>query len=257
MFFFTLLAQVTVEASEDSLKTNGEVAFEGDIPSVPIDPENPANPVDPGPGPSTKGPLRIDFVSQFDLGKNKITATDRLYYANAQLFHDGTEARGNYIQITDQRIDKKGWTLQVKQEHQFKNEVIQPKEQQELRGAALTLGQGWANSAFTLEKAPKVNAQDIEINELGTSYDVAVAEPGSGRGTWTIEFGASDSNKNNRTPTLFKKMDTANKPVVDPIFENQQIYGNKAVFLSVPDKTIIYPVYYQTVFTWILSELPI
>ncbi|MGC6768512.1 WxL domain-containing protein [Enterococcus sp. LJL128] len=260
--FLLLLSSATTGklealAEENIGKTDGRVEVIGDIPKEPIDPEIPINPVDPGPGPSTDGDLRFDFVSAFNLGRNKITyEKERLYHVNAQLFHDGTPARGNYVQITDQRSGSKGWSLQVRQEHQFQNDVIQKQEEKELRGAVFSLDNGWANSPFSAEKAPEVTRDTIEINEIGITYNVAVATPGSGKGTWTIEFGASENNSNGQMNTLFPKTNEDGSAVLDTAFENQQVYGNKAVSLSVPMTTKLYPVQYQTVLTWILAELP-
>ncbi|ALS03004.1 hypothetical protein ATZ33_16945 [Enterococcus silesiacus] len=234
----------------------GKIEMIGGIPKDPIDPENPEKPVDPGPGPSTDGPLRIDFVSSFNFGNNKIEKRNHHFFANAQLFHDGTTARGSYIQITDERSEKLGWTLQVRQEFQFKNSVIQEKDEQELKGATLSLDHGWANSIYTWETAPVVTKDTIEITELATTQNIAIADVGSGKGQWTIEFGASETNTNNQKNTLFPKTTPSGEAVLDSEFENQLVYGNKAVALSIPNGTVIKPVQYETELTWILAALP-
>ncbi|OJG89770.1 hypothetical protein RV15_GL001611 [Enterococcus silesiacus] len=226
------------------------------LPTGPVDPENPENPVNPGPGPSTIGPLRIDFVSTLNFGNNKIQEKDRQFFANAQLFHDGTTPRGSYVQITDERSGKQGWTLQVRQEYQFKNPVIQETEAQELRGATLSFDHGWANSAYPLETPPNVVKDTIEITELATTQNVAVASENSGKGQWTIEFGASKTNTNDRDNTLFLKQKPSGEAVLDQAFENQPVFENKAIFLSIPEGTVIKPVQYQTELTWLLAALP-
>ncbi|WP_170923045.1 hypothetical protein A5821_002837 [Enterococcus sp. 7F3_DIV0205] len=247
---------LTSYAESSDVTGTGNIEMTGGIPKQPIDPENPEIPVDPGPSPSTDGPLRIDFVSSFHFGHNKIEEKNRQFYANAQLFHDGTTPRGSYIQITDERSDKKGWTLQVRQEYQFRNTIIQEKEAQELKGATLSLDHGWANSIYTWETPPIVTKDTIEISELAMTQNIAIAEIGSGKGQWTIEFGASETNKNQQKNTLFPKTTPSGDAIVDPEFENQPVYGNTAIFLSVPERTEIKPVQYETELTWILAALP-
>lgn len=243
-------------AEEGSIQGKGKIEFTGNLPVDPVDPEDPYVPVDPGPGPSTDGLLRFDFAPTLNFGANKITETNRNFYVNAQLFHNGPKARGNFLQITDSRAETSGWTLQVRQEFQFKNDVIQTDSEKELRGAVLSFDNAWANSAFSKEKAPQISKDTIQLNAQGTTFPVASAEKGQGRGTWLISFGASEENKNNQSNTLFPKLDEKNNPIFDPAFENQAIYGNKAISLSVPDGVKIHPVQYQTELTWLLAELP-
>ncbi|MEI5990765.1 hypothetical protein A5881_002270 [Enterococcus termitis] len=246
----------TVYAEEQSATGKGTIEIISGLPTGPVDPENPEMPVDPGPGPVTTGPLRINYVSSLSFGNNKIQKENRQFFANAQLFHDGTTPRGSYIQITDERSGKQGWTLQVRQEYQFKNPVIQEAAEQELKGAVLSFDHGWANSAYPLENPPNVVKDIIEITELATTQNVAIASENSGKGQWTIEFGASETNKNERNNTLFPKKQPSGEAVLDPTFENQPVFENKAIFLSVPERTVIKPVQYQTELTWLLAALP-
>nr|WP_086349269.1 WxL domain-containing protein [Enterococcus sp. 9E7_DIV0242]OTP15997.1 hypothetical protein A5888_002211 [Enterococcus sp. 9E7_DIV0242] len=111
----------TIAYADPSVTNHGVVEFEGDYGKDVRDPENPGTIVDPGPSPSTDGPLRIEFVPQLGFGQNKITKGDRLYEANAQLFFGDTNPRGNFIQVSDYRGTGGGWTLQVRQETQFQN----------------------------------------------------------------------------------------------------------------------------------------
>lgn len=245
-----------VFAEENQVTGHGTIEYTGEHPKEPVDPENPLNPVDPGPGPSTDGELRFDFAPTLNFGRSKITETERNFYVNAQLFHAGPSARGNFLQITDSRPESSGWTLQVRQEYQFKNDVIQENDEKELRGAVLSFDKAWANSAYTQEKAPKLSKDIIQLNAQGTTFPVASADQGQGKGSWIISFGASEENNQEQPNTLFPKVDDNNQPILDENFENQQVYGNKAIFLSVPDAVKIHPVQYQTELTWILAELP-
>ncbi|OJG72497.1 hypothetical protein RV12_GL000911 [Enterococcus quebecensis] len=257
MLFLTITATEAVAFADQSNVTGrGTVVYTGEHPTDPVDPENPVKPVDPGPGPSTGGQLRFDFAPTLNFGRTKITEKDRNFYVNAQLFHNGPNARGNFLQITDSRAESSGWTLQVRQEHQFKNDVIQDDKEKELRGAVLSFDKAWANSAYTQEKTPQLSKDIIQLNAPGTTFPVASADQGQGRGSWIISFGASDENPAEQENTLFPKVDEKNQPIVDENFENQQVHGNKAIFLSVPDGIKIHPVQYQTELTWILAELP-
>lgn len=243
----------TAWAETDTVSGEGHIGFEGELPSGPMDPEEPATPVDPGETPSTSGPLRIDFVPTLNFHANKITDKDMIYPVNAQLFHDGTPARGNYVQVTDLRGGASGWTLQLRQETQFKN-ANTPNSQ--LDGAVLSLDKAWVNSTESANLAPSVSKDVIHLDNIGATYNLAEASSGKGNGTWLISFGASQTNPKDLESTLTPKLDSSGEAVLDPAFENQQIQENRAITLSIPGATKIDPVTYSTVLTWVLAELP-
>ena len=241
------------QAEATSLTNSGTVSvIEGTV--EPVDPEQPITPVDPGDSPSTEGPLRIDYVSALNFGEANSKKKNRVYSALAQQFHNEIGPRGSYIQITDQRATSTGWTLQVKQETQFKNTVIQEAGEQELKGAVLSLDKGWANSSSTSE-APTVMRETIALDAIGSAYQVAAAPAGAGRGVWTISFGASDTNANHQETTLAPIIDAKGQAVMDQEY-NKPAYSNSAITLSIPETTKIYPVQYETEITWLLAELP-
>ncbi|MDA9472505.1 WxL domain-containing protein [Enterococcus sp. 5H] len=257
--FLILLASVTlfslnVYATSDSLDQSGRVTVEGSSISNPVDPENPGDITDPGEGPSTDGPLRIDYVSSLDFGRVQLADTNLTFMAFAQQFLSETGPRGSFIQITDQRTNSTGWTLQVKQNHQFRNTVIQESSEQELSGAVLSLDKGWANSSGN-SSSPTVTRETIALNSIGTAYELATATAGNGRGVWTIAFGASETNSNNMENTLSPVVDAAGNAVKDE-FSGKPAYHNSAISLTIPAATKIYPVQYATEITWILAELP-
>ncbi|WP_348922397.1 WxL domain-containing protein [Enterococcus rotai] len=241
-------------ADTDTLEGSGAVTVTGSDRTNPIDPENPGTTVDPGESPYTTGPLRIDYVSALDFNKAIVKKKERTYEALAQQFFDETEPRGSYIQITDQRGSASGWTLQVKQNTQFHNTVIQNQEQQTLVGAYLSLDKGWANSSGN-SLAPTVTRETIGLSAIDTAYEVATASPGTGRGVWTIAFGASEANSSQQPATLKPLKDKEGKAVIDEVY-NKPAYTNSAVSLTVPESTKIYPVQYETEITWILAKLP-
>ncbi len=245
---------LSASASPQNLNQSGVVTVEKSPVTNLIDPENPEKIVNPGEGPSTNGALRIDYVSTLDFGSKKISKGTRQYAALAQQFFGETGPRGSYIQITNQNTDNSGWTLQVKQEMQFKNLNINNKKEQELNGAFLSLDNGWANSVGT-SKAPNVTRETIALNAIGSAYEVATAKSNSGKGVWTIAFGASKNNKNNQKNTLNPVLDASANPVIDDTYK-KHVYSNSAITLNVPETTVIHPVAYKTEITWILAKLP-
>lgn len=254
IMLYLTFSNISVCANTNSLNQNGQVRVEGERVSKPVDPENPDKVVDLGVTHFTEGVLRIDYVSNLDFGESKISNRTRKYNALAQQFFDETPARASYIQITDQQANSSGWTLQVRQEKQFNNPIIQKKEERELKGAFLSLDKGWANSSGDSE-APTVSRETIALNAIGTSYEVATARSGSGKGIWTISFGSSKTNKNNQNYTLKPTLDNLGRPIIDKVYK-KPVYNNSAITLTIPDTTIIKPVEYQTEITWILAKLP-
>ncbi|MGC6769562.1 WxL domain-containing protein [Enterococcus sp. LJL51] len=216
------------------------------------DPENPGTIVDPGETPSTSGKLRLDFVPQLNFGQYKRSDKDQLYPVNGQLFLDETSARGTFIQVADFRGGAQGWALQVRQETQFKNDQT---TNTQLNGAVISFDKSWTNSVSGLDNAPTVSKDIIRLSNIGDTYNLAEAKPGTGNGIWSIAFGASADNAAGAPATLSPRMQEG-KAVTDSVFNNQQTYENIAVQLSVPGGTKKDPVNYSTVLTWILAELP-
>ncbi|MBO0445098.1 WxL domain-containing protein [Enterococcus ureilyticus] len=241
--------------AQSNSKSNGHITFTGDYDEVGIrDPEKPDQLVDPGDSPSTSGNLRIDFVPQLNFtSANKISDKDTVYPVNAQLFHDDTAARGNFVQISDYRGAALGWTLQLRQENQFQNTQT---ANSQLDGAYLSLDKSWVNSTMEQTMAPNVSKEVIRLDNIGATYNLAEAKSGTGAGTWSISFGASSDNPAGMSTTLSKKKDQTDKPMLDAAYENKQMHENSALTLSVPGATKKDPVTYSTVLTWILAELP-
>ncbi|MGX7024911.1 WxL domain-containing protein [Vagococcus hydrophili] len=240
---------VSADGGTDAV-TDGRVTVEDSGKTGIVDPENPDKLVDPGELRATEGSLRFDYVSALDFGKVKIGPKNREFDSLAQNFmNKETDARGFFLQISDFREKKSGWTLQVKQEEQFKTP-----EYDELTGGVLSFDNGWANNQ-SKKGTPTVTRNTIKINNIGESYDVASAATGEGTGIWSIAFGASDKNSNNQKATLKAEKDDKGKPLMDATY-NKPVYRNSAVSLSIPESTNVLPKEYQTKITWILGELP-
>lgn len=238
----------------DELNNSGAVRVEKNDKTDPVDPENPNKPTNPDNDYSTKGDLRIDFVSPINFGANKITKTNRKYASLAQQFKGNIDARANYIQITNQQESTAGWSLQVKQNRQFTSVTNDKRLSEELTGAILSLDKGWANS-LSESRPPTVTRETIAINEMETAYEVASAKPNEARGTWVISFGASDQNSKNQAPTLSRVVDDHNNQLIDAKTK-KPLMKNSAVTLTVPDSVKIHPVSYETELTWVLGKLP-
>ncbi|OJG99293.1 hypothetical protein RV18_GL001361 [Enterococcus termitis] len=241
--------------AEHSITGGGHIGFEGEDNGREgiQDPENPSNIVDPGSSPSTTGKLRIDFVPKLNFSLNKISKENAKYPVNAQLFHDATGARGNFVQVTDSRDSAYGWQLQLRQETQFQNPDT---ANSQLNGAVLSFDISWANSTEDKSLAPLVSKEVIQLNNIGETYNLANANSGKGNGTWSISFGASADNPMGLENTLNPKLNAAGEPMLDSNYENKQIHENSAIKLAVPGSTEKDPVPYSTVLTWVLAELP-
>lgn len=240
----------TVFAVDSEEISTGTIRFEGQYEQQNVDPDNPSNPVDPGQSPSTTGELRIDFAPELYFGSHKTNGENLTYYANAQLLHNGLGARGNYVQISDYRGNSKGWTLQLAQEVQFQNE-----KKHSLDGAVLSFDKPWANSENGNKNAPLLSRDIIRLEKLNQTYQVAEATPGTGSGTWLISFGASGK-AGGQTNTLVPIENKNGEPTLDPNYEDQQIFQNKAISLTIPNGAERKTGTYTTMLTWILSELP-
>lgn len=205
-----------------------EAAGEGNI-TPPVDPTNPGNPdpVDPedptnpnGPNPGTGGPLSIDYASSLDFGKQKITSTDQVYKVKPQKFK-GRGDGPNYVQVTDSRGTEKGWSLQVKQNGQFKSTSGKA-----LTGAEITFQNAWVNTASASPK-PSITKSSFSLKTDGTGVaeNIMSAKVGEGSGTYVLVFG------NDTTAA-------------------------DSIELSIPGSTTKYAEKYSTSLTWTLTDVP-
>lgn len=242
----SLLLALPSYAEESSLSEKGKIEFTGEYKTEIHDPEKPDEIVEPDdPITPVGGDLRLEHVLTLDFGYNKITKEEATYFTKAQTFrNDASLVRANYVQLSDYRTNNGGWTLTVKQEHQFRN---QTDTNLELTGAQLSFDKAWissTNANITDSEKPTVKYEAYDMVPGGDAYEVAKAEKGVGGGTWMISFGSSGETEG----------------ILNTLFEATDPKGtymkNNAVSLTIPGETIIKPVKYQTVLTWTLSELP-
>lgn len=213
-------------------------------PVDPTDPEKPVEPTDPsdpdGPEPGTVGPLSIDFASNLNFGKQKITSKNEVYLAAAQQFYN-VDAAGNptgeaqygpnYVQVTDNRGTESGWTLTVAQDAPFKDT-----KGHELTGATITLKNANVQTVSNSAK-PAIATGDITLSDDGTTSDVMVAAAGQGAGTYLNDWGTKDN-------------------LIEVEEDGNTVQKTNSIELAVPGSTTKYADKYTTQLTWTLSDVP-
>ncbi|MFC4770592.1 WxL domain-containing protein [Enterococcus hermanniensis] len=220
----------TIAADGGEYDSKGVITFTPNVdpidPVDPTDPTGPIKPIDPTdpngePNPGTAGPLSIDYVSSLDFGSQKITSKDKVYLAKAQKYldKDKQEKTGpNFVQVTDNRGSEAGWTLQVKQNGQFKTA-----DNEELVGAEVVFKNG---QVVTTSDSDKPTGQTTITTETdGTLHNVMMAKAGQGAGTYLHNWGDTET-------------------------------AAKSIELSVPGATTKYAKEYSTTFTWVLTDAP-
>jgi hypothetical protein len=225
-----LVPATSFAADGGNYDSNGVITFtpNTDItnPVDPVDPTNPVTPVDPtdptGPKPGTAGPLSIDYASSLDFGTQKITSKDEIYKAKAQKYldKDNNEKTGpNFVQVTDNRGTEAGWTLQMKQNSQFKTT-----DAEELTGAVITFKNG--NVVTASDSAKPTGQATIVADPSGALKNVMAAKDGQGAGTYLLDWGTDAAT------------------------------AAESIELSVPGSTTKYAKKYSTTFTWVLTDTP-
>lgn len=225
-----LVPATSFAADGGNYDSNGVITFtpNTDItnPVDPVDPTNPVTPVDPtdptGPKPGTAGPLSIDYASSLDFGTQKITSKDEVYKAKAQKYldKDNNEKTGpNFVQVTDNRGTEAGWTLQMKQNSQFKTT-----DAEELTGAVITFKNG--NVVTASDSAKPTGQATIVADPSGALKNVMAAKDGQGAGTYLLDWGTDAAT------------------------------AAESIELSVPGSTTKYAKKYSTTFTWVLTDTP-
>ncbi|WHA09363.1 WxL domain-containing protein [Enterococcus montenegrensis] len=210
--------------------SNGIITFTPNTdPTNPVDPINPVDPVEPvdptdpaGPNPGTAGPLSIDYASSLDFGSQKITSKNEVYKAKAQKYvdKDAVEKTGpNFVQVTDNRGTEAGWTLQMKQNNQFKTA-----DNEELTGAEIVFKNGHVVTAS--DSAAPTGQATIIADPSGALQDVMSATAGQGAGTYLLDWGTDATT------------------------------AAESIELSVPGATTKYAKKYTTTFTWVLTDAP-
>ncbi|MFJ7889645.1 WxL domain-containing protein [Lysinibacillus xylanilyticus] len=249
---FVLGGSVTAYADEPESKpvggtydSNAIIQFEAasGVITPPTDPTNPGkedpdnpgepelvNPIDPtkppgeDPEKGTFGPLSIDYASGLDFGTQEITSTNQYYKAKPQKFSNRTPAEGpNYVQVSDSRGTEAGWTLQVKQNSQFKST-----KDKVLTGAEIRFTNGQVNTA-SASPSPSIVKKSFELtfngDGTGVAQTIMSAKAEEGSGTYVLAFG-------------------------------NDVTAADSIELFVPGSTTKYADKYTTSITWTLTDVP-
>lgn len=214
-----------VPSTETTPPTNptnpGEKDKDGEkVDPGPVDPTTP----DKKPEKGTPGPLSIDFASSLDFGTQEINSTDQIYKAKPQEFSNRNPKHGpNYVQVTDGRGSDAGWSLQVKQNGQFKST-----KDKVLTGAEIRFTNGQVNTD-SASPIPSIVSKSFKLtfNEHGEGVadTIMSAKTDEGSGTYVLAFGNDDN-------------------------------ADKSIELFVPGSTTKYADKYSTSITWTLTDVP-
>ena len=228
----SLTQTMTVEAAPAGLaNTEGKVQFSEDTSTgVPIDPTEPGTEVTPDvPGGSTTGPLRIDYVSNFDFGEQMISGSTKTYHSKKIKITQNTSSTEKYVpeylQVTDNRGTNSGWHLTASRS-EFSDGTDQ------MTGTQLKI----ENSEKVSAVSPQLPTSDdpIEMKNfeipIGTDADVIYAEAGKGMSTWIHSFG--------------------------PIGETAAVEENPSVLLTIPANSKKNKTDYKSTITWTLTDAP-
>ncbi|MHC9531933.1 WxL domain-containing protein [Dellaglioa sp. BT-FLS60] len=156
----------------------------------PVDPTHPTDPLDPidPTEPGTAGPLSIDYASNINFDKQKISGKDEVYYAELNHMTDknGKEIETpDYIQVTDDRGTDSGWKLTASEATPMMS------GKNELKGTVITLTHGTATGENNVSMKPTA-AKTVAIAAGGDESTVLTATENHGMGTWEDSFGTSN-----------------------------------------------------------------
>ncbi|MEI5994502.1 WxL domain-containing protein [Candidatus Enterococcus mansonii] len=141
------------------------------------DPTDPIDPSEPGGETGNKGPLTIDNVTPLEFGEHKLAGGESIYSATSD--HPN-------VQVTDNRGEGKGWTLQVTSS-QF-TDVTDVKKT--LKGAVLTIPTGELKTTEG-NVSEKPTAKEVHLTtDKPTAEVLMVATDKTGMGTWEDLFNA-------------------------------------------------------------------
>ncbi|WP_317945803.1 WxL domain-containing protein [Carnobacterium maltaromaticum] len=168
-------------------KSDGKIKFTtGDgVITAPVDPVNPDNPnppspIDPtdplNPGTEQKGPLSVDYVSNFKFGEHQITGKNIAYKALN---------KDPFVQVTDTRGAGDGWSLSAKMT------TFESSTNKILKGATLAM----KNSLVKAGSSTNISVAPVKSDVLFDNQEsqlVLNAKDKAGRGTWVNVWSGTD-----------------------------------------------------------------
>lgn len=229
------------EGYKRTMESQSDVNFvPNDDDTKPIDPTDPTNPTPPTPKPpkpGTPGPLSIDYASDFGFGTQEITTETVTYLAKPQEYEEEGKETPTYVQVTDKRGSNAGWSLNLKQDHQFKsegtqNEYIEGAELHFLEGEAVTDGNG-----------TKPSTHEAKLDPITGAYSkIMTAEKTEGTGTWASMFGGAEGLEDTE--------------VIGEDGEKVTEKRDKGVTLTIPGASQTDATEYSTTLNWQLTNEP-
>lgn len=144
--------------------------------------------------PPTPGPLSINYASSVNFGKQKVTASERTFYASADTLTKtetgATRQSPNFVQVTDLRGTGTGWTLSVRQNGPLKNEKGTTLSGAKLSVSAVSVKSQYGEADIVTDMPERV------LDETGSKQAIITTPEESGMGTWNVYLGAeSDPTK--------------------------------------------------------------
>lgn len=208
----------------ESSKTEGEVGFIENVTLPPIvNPLNPNSEIETDLE-KTVGALSIDYASNLDFGNHQISTSDKTYYAAANTVtvkENGEEVViPNFVQVTDNRGTKGGWTLSVTASD-FSTESGKI-----LTGAYITFHHANVYTPNSRGDGP-IATYPVMVEEAGTPFPIMRANDGQGTATWGVYYAGTDDST-----------------------------GEKAITLHVPGESTKMAESYTSTLEWNLSETP-
>lgn len=218
-----LLSKATLVGAEP-LEIKGEVGFVENTTRPPVvNPLDPDSEIEIDTGGSI-GALSVDFASSLDFGRNQVSTSDKTYYAAANTVtvkESGEEiVVPNFVQVTDNRGTKAGWTLSITASD-FTTE-----EGRVLTGAYITFHHAHIYTPNSLGNEP-VAVESVMLEEVETPYPIVTANDGQGTATWGVYYAGVDD-----------------------------ATGEKSITLHVPGESTKMAETYKSTLEWSLSEAP-
>lgn len=165
----------TVVGSEDGKGATSGAHVKLNPADNPTDPTDPLEPSEPGGETGNVGPLTIDNVTPLEFGEHELNG-GKVEYT--------TTSTSPNVQVTDNRGEGQGWTLQVTSTS-FKDINDDTKI---LKGAVVSLPEGTMKTTsgnVSGQPTPKAVALDTDSP---TTQTIMTAEQHKGMGTWADSF---------------------------------------------------------------------
>lgn len=193
------------------------------------------------------GDLQINMAPQLDFGAVKISKKDMSYYVKAEYIeqmegHDGIKW-GNFIEVSDLRGERAGWTVNVAIDGQLKSQ-----DGAVLEGAQIVFKGGevhynrynWGDEEVYMNKDITLNPDEAQV--------VMKAEAGSGSGFWSGMFGSSEE---------LTDINADGKTLVEEVNGKRiKMKFNPNITLEVPGESEKEETRYLTTLLWTINNTP-